>query len=76
MSRDSAERYTERLWAEQQTVCHVAPEIEGFLARSKTVVVPIGSNEQHGPVGLIGTDHLCAEAIARVEVDEVPVGKT
>ena len=39
-------------------------EIEGFLARSKTVVIPIGSNEQHGPTGLLGTDWLCPEIIA------------
>ena len=32
------------------------PEIEAFLQRSKIVVVPIGSNEQHGPTGLLGTD--------------------
>ena len=40
------------------------PEIEAFLQRSKTVVVPIGSNEQHGPTGLLGTDWLCPEIIA------------
>ncbi len=40
------------------------PEIEGFLARSKAVVVPIGSNEQHGPTGLLGTDWMCPEIIA------------
>ncbi|MDZ4052487.1 MAG: creatininase family protein, partial [Phenylobacterium sp.] len=39
-------------------------EVEGFLSRSKTVVVPIGSNEQHGPTGLLGTDWLCPEIIA------------
>jgi creatinine amidohydrolase/Fe(II)-dependent formamide hydrolase-like protein len=39
-------------------------EIEGFLERSKTVVIPIGSNEQHGPTGLLGTDWLCPEIIA------------
>jgi creatinine amidohydrolase/Fe(II)-dependent formamide hydrolase-like protein len=39
-------------------------EIEDYLARSKTVVVPIGSNEQHGPTGLLGTDFLCPEIIA------------
>eukprot|EP01035_Chromulina_nebulosa_P002650 gene2649-3606_t len=39
-------------------------EIEGFLTRSKTVVIPIGSNEQHGPTGLLGTDWLCPEIIA------------
>ena len=40
------------------------PEIEDYLKRSKTVVVPIGSNEQHGPTGLLGTDWLCPEIIA------------
>ena len=40
------------------------PEIEAFLATSKTVVVPIGSNEQHGPTGLLGTDWLCPEIIS------------
>jgi creatinine amidohydrolase/Fe(II)-dependent formamide hydrolase-like protein len=40
------------------------PEIEAFLKRSRTVVVPIGSNEQHGPTGLLGTDWLCPEIIA------------
>ncbi|MGB6354767.1 MAG: creatininase family protein [Steroidobacteraceae bacterium] len=40
------------------------PEIENWLRLSKTVVVPIGSNEQHGPTGLLGTDWLCPEIIA------------
>jgi creatinine amidohydrolase/Fe(II)-dependent formamide hydrolase-like protein len=40
------------------------PEVEGFISRSKTVVIPIGSNEQHGPTGLLGTDWLCPEIIA------------
>jgi creatinine amidohydrolase/Fe(II)-dependent formamide hydrolase-like protein len=39
-------------------------EVEDYLRRSKTVVVPIGSNEQHGPTGLLGTDWLCPEIIA------------
>jgi len=40
------------------------PEIENRLRESTTVVVPIGSNEQHGPTGLLGTDWLCPEIIA------------
>src|SRR5690242_18617274 len=40
-------------------------EIEQFLKRSRTIVIPIGSNEQHGPTGLLGTDWLCPEIIAR-----------
>ncbi|HYE43998.1 MAG TPA: creatininase family protein, partial [Caulobacteraceae bacterium] len=39
-------------------------EVENWLGRSKTVVIPIGSNEQHGPTGLLGTDWLCPEIIA------------
>jgi creatinine amidohydrolase len=41
------------------------PEIETRLTQSKTVVVPIGSNEQHGPTGLLGTDWQCPEIIAQ-----------
>jgi creatinine amidohydrolase len=29
------------------------------------VIPPIGSTEQHGPIGLIGTDAICAEVTAR-----------
>jgi creatinine amidohydrolase/Fe(II)-dependent formamide hydrolase-like protein len=39
-------------------------EIEAQLKRSSAIVVPIGSNEQHGPTGLLGTDWLCPEIIA------------
>ncbi len=45
------------------------PEVEAYLARSRGVIVPMGSTEQHGPTGLLGTDALCAEVIAR-EVGE------
>ena len=41
------------------------PEVEAYLRRSKGILVPVGSTEQHGPTCLIGTDTLCAEAIAR-----------
>ncbi|XGV95285.1 MAG: creatininase family protein [Leptolyngbya sp. BL-A-14] len=40
-------------------------EVEAYLEQSKGIIVPIGSTEQHGPTGLIGTDAICAEAIAR-----------
>ncbi|GAA0539773.1 creatinine amidohydrolase/Fe(II)-dependent formamide hydrolase-like protein [Rhizomicrobium palustre] len=41
------------------------PEIESYLQHSKAILVPIGSTEQHGPIGLLGTDALCSEEIAR-----------
>jgi creatinine amidohydrolase len=40
-------------------------EVEDYLARDRGIIVPIGSVEQHGPNGLIGTDHLCAEVVAK-----------
>jgi len=46
------------------------PEVEKYLETSKAVVIPIGSTEQHGPNGLIGTDALCPEIIARRAGDE------
>jgi len=39
-------------------------EIQNYLERSKTIIIPIGSTEQHGPTGAIGTDALTADAIA------------
>lgn len=40
------------------------PEVEAYLALQNGVFLPVGSTEQHGPMGLIGTDALCAQAIA------------
>lgn len=39
-------------------------EVEAYLARSRGIIIPTGSTEQHGPMGLIGTDALCAGEIA------------
>lgn len=53
-------------------------EVERYLERSNGVILPIGSTEQHGPNGLIGTDAICAEFIARGvgEAAEAMVGPT
>ncbi|MBD2629846.1 creatininase family protein [Trichormus variabilis] len=40
-------------------------EVETYLQQSQGIILPIGSTEQHGPTGLIGTDAICAEAISR-----------
>lgn len=40
------------------------PEVEAYLKTSTGIVLPIGSTEQHGPNGMIGTDALTAEMIA------------
>jgi creatinine amidohydrolase len=42
-----------------------SPQVADYLATKSGIVVPVGATEQHGPDGLIGTDHLCAETIAR-----------
>ena len=39
-------------------------EIEDYLTRSDGIIVPTGSIEQHGPMGLIGTDTICVDEIA------------
>tara|TARA_B100000073_G_C23730359_1_gene570630 strand:+ start:957 stop:1745 length:789 start_codon:yes stop_codon:yes gene_type:complete len=40
------------------------PEVESYLEGCKGVIVPLGSTEQHGPTGAIGTDAITAEAVA------------
>jgi len=54
------------------------PEVEGYLKNSNGVIVPIGSTEQHGPTGLIGTDSICAETLAwkTGELADAVVGPT
>ena len=39
-------------------------EVDAYLAASGGILLPVGSTEQHGPMGLIGTDALCATTIA------------
>ncbi len=41
------------------------PEVESYLKTNQTIIVPIGSPEQHGPNGAIGTDFLTAWSIAK-----------
>lgn len=45
------------------------PEVDTYLKGSTGIIIPIGSTEQHGPTGFIGTDALTAEAVA-VDVGE------
>ena len=46
-------------------------EVEAYLRRSTGLLIPIGSTEQHGPTGLIGTDAICPEKIARGVAEEL-----
>jgi len=46
-------------------------EVEDYLRVSRGIIIPIGSTEQHGPNGLIGTDHLDAEFVAKGVGDKI-----
>ncbi|MCE9681893.1 creatininase family protein [Halomonas alkalisoli] len=39
-------------------------EVERYLERATGIIIPIGSTEQHGPNGLLGTDAICPETVA------------
>jgi creatinine amidohydrolase len=45
------------------------PEVEAYIATGKPLLLPLGSFEQHGPMGLMGTDYLCAETVAMAAAD-------
>ncbi|ABC22959.1 creatininase family protein [Rhodospirillum rubrum] len=40
------------------------PEVADYLSTRRGVIIPIGSTEQHGPSGLIGTDAITAEVVS------------
>ncbi|WP_282121063.1 creatininase family protein [Ruegeria atlantica] len=44
-------------------------EVETYLKTRKGIILPTGSVEQHGPIGLIGTDAICAREIAWAAAD-------
>ena len=39
-------------------------EVSAYLEQRDGILIPIGSTEQHGPSGVLGTDTICAEAVA------------
>ena len=40
-------------------------KVEDYLKTKQTLIIPIGSTEQHGPTALIGTDYMTATAVAQ-----------
>jgi len=63
--RVGAEKQGLPLSSELMLLIHAtSPEVAAYLQRSRAIAIPMGSTEQHGPVGLIGTDTLAAEAVA------------
>ena len=59
--RQSRMRLQDRTWR----------EVEEYLGTSRAIIIPSGSTEQHGPIGIIGTDSICAESIAGAVGDRV-----
>lgn len=47
-------------------------DVEAYLERSRSILIPIGSMEQHGPTGLIGTDAICPQVIAEAAAANEP----
>lgn len=54
------------------------PEVGDYLKRSRGIIIPTGSTEQHSPQGVMGTDHIDAETIAwrMGEIADTMVGPT
>ena len=46
-------------------------EAISHLRSNRGIILPIRSTEQHGPIGLIGTDAICVESIARGAGDAI-----
>ncbi|MFK5978255.1 MAG: creatininase family protein [Rhizobiaceae bacterium] len=44
-------------------------EVKAYLEHSPGIIIPTGSTEQHGPMGLIGTDALCVTEISESAAD-------
>lgn len=42
-----------------------SPAVEAYLRKRTGIIVPVGTTEQHGLDGLIGTDFLCPQTVAR-----------
>lgn len=40
------------------------PEAKQYFKKSNMAILPVGSNEQHGPANPLGTDHLIAKVLA------------
>jgi len=55
-----------------------SPEVAAYLEGATGIIIPVGSTEQHGPTGLIGTDAITAELIGRRlgEAVDAPVAPT
>ena len=49
------------------------PEVGAYLDRANGILLPVGSTEQHGPNGPLGTDALCPEAVGQVAAERLGI---
>lgn len=40
-------------------------EVADYLREKNSLLIPVGAVEQHGPYGIIGTDFITAQSVAR-----------
>lgn len=52
------------------------PEVGAELTETSTVLVPVGSTEQHGPHLPLSTDHVIAEGLARAAAESTGIACT
>lgn len=45
-------------------------EVDRRIQRGAAILLPVGSTEQHGPMGRIGTDTICADAVAQTAAQQ------
>ena len=48
-------------------------EVESYIRKCPGIFLPTGSIEQHGPMGLIGTDSFCAQDIADTAAEKLDI---
>lgn len=47
------------------------PQVEEYLEDNETILIPVGSVEQHSEYGLIGTDFITAQAVAGAAAEKL-----
>ncbi|WP_122074107.1 creatininase family protein [Pseudophaeobacter sp. EL27] len=45
-------------------------DVDRRIQKGAAIMLPVGSTEQHGPIGRIGTDTICADAVAQRAAEE------
>lgn len=54
-----------RMGTSKVLLCEMSwPDAKRYFAKNDTAILPVGSNEEHGPANPLGTDHLIAKRIA------------